>query len=100
MRSMNAGLSGVSTPSRVAESSEGITHEELALAARNHGLPLEALRYDVTPPGLHYVLIHFDIPAAEADEWRLTIGGKVRWPLTLSLRELRSLPASTARVTM
>ena len=25
--------------------------EELPLAARNHGLPLEALRYDVTPPG-------------------------------------------------
>ena len=48
MRSMNADLSGVSTPSRVAESSEGITREELALAARNHGLPLEALRYDVT----------------------------------------------------
>lgn len=97
---MNADLSGVSTPSRVAESSEGITHEELALAARNHGLPLEALRYDVTPPGLHYVLIHFDIPAAEADEWRLTIGGKVRRPLTLDFNTLRSLPASTVRVTM
>src|SRR5438309_2400767 len=100
MVGMDSGIARVSTPGRVAEDSEGITHEELALAARNHGLPLEALRFDVTPPGLHYVLIHFDIPAAEADEWQLTIGGKVRRPLTLDLDTLRSLPASTLRVTM
>jgi len=42
----------------VAEPGEGIGLDELALATRNHGLPLEALRYDVTPPGLHYVLVH------------------------------------------
>ena len=35
---------------------EGITAEELQLAARNHGMPLEALRHDVTPVGLHYLL--------------------------------------------
>ena len=29
-------------------------------------MPLEALRYDVTPTGMHYLLIHFDIPAADA----------------------------------
>ena len=51
----------------------GITLEELALAARNHGMPLEALRYDITPPGLHYLLIHFDIPAADERTWRLEI---------------------------
>jgi len=97
---MDTGIGGVSTPGRVAERSEGITHEELALAARNHGLPLEALRYDVTPPGLHYVLTHYDIPAAEAGEWRLTLGGKVRQPVTLDMDALRSLPAATVRVTM
>jgi hypothetical protein len=37
--------------------------EEVQLAARNHGMPLEALRYDVTALGLHYLLIHFDIPS-------------------------------------
>ena len=41
------------------------TAEEVALAARNRGMPLEALRYDLTPPGLHYLLIHFDIPDAD-----------------------------------
>ena len=40
---------------------EGITQAELGLAARNHALPLEALRHDITPPGLHYLLIHYDI---------------------------------------
>jgi hypothetical protein len=32
------------------------TGEELALAGRNRGMPLEALRHDVTPSGLHYLL--------------------------------------------
>ena len=41
---------------------ERISLEELQLAARNHALPLEALRWDLTPIGLHYLLIHYDIP--------------------------------------
>src|ERR1044071_6330946 len=40
--------------------------EELGLAAINASLPPEALRYDVTPVGLHYTLSHFDIPAIDA----------------------------------
>ena len=48
---------------------------ELALATRNHGLPLESLRYDLTPVGLHYLLIHFDIPQVDAASWRLGISG-------------------------
>jgi len=39
-----------STKSRLADTGEGITADELQLAARNHGMPLEALRYDLTPP--------------------------------------------------
>jgi len=76
------------------------TAEELALAARNSGMPLEALRYEVTPPGLHYLLIHFDIPDADESGWRLEIGGLVSRPLALSLGELKALPAKTLRVTM
>jgi DMSO/TMAO reductase YedYZ molybdopterin-dependent catalytic subunit len=68
---------------------EGITQEELRLAARNHGLPLEALRYDLTPAGLHYLLIHYDIPAVDPDAFRLELGGAVERPLTLSLADLR-----------
>jgi sulfane dehydrogenase subunit SoxC len=73
---------------------------EVQLATRNHGAPLEALRHPVTPPGLHYVLIHFDIPDVDAGTWRFEVGGRVRTPLALSLDELRSRPAVTAPVTM
>ena len=65
----------------------GISLEELQLAARNHGLPLEALRYSITPVGLHYLLIHYDIPAVDAESWTLELGGLVERPATLSLEK-------------
>ena len=76
------------------------TKEELALAARNRGMPLEALRYDVTPAGLHYLLIHFDIPVADPAAWRLELCGLVARPASLALAELRRMPPKTARVTL
>ena len=79
---------------------EGLTREELQLAARNHGMPLEGLRYDVTPIGMHYLLIHFDIPEAEADTWTLELDGLVRSPRSLTLDQLRSRPTVTVPVTM
>ncbi len=63
-------------------------------------MPLEALRYDVTPAGLHYLLIHFDIPDADESRWKLEIGGRVRNRCAISLAELKALPAKTLRVTM
>jgi len=77
-----------------------ISEEELQLAARNHGMPLEALRWPVTPVGLHYLLIHFDIPAVDEATWRLAVGGRVGRELSLSLAELRERPAVTRAVTM
>ena len=79
---------------------EMISREELQLAARNHGMPLEALRYDITPVGLHYLLIHFDIPFVDARDWKLTVTGCVRRELALSLDEVRARPALTVPVTM
>jgi hypothetical protein len=38
-------------PARLAELEEGISDEELQLAARNHSLPLEALRSTSHHPG-------------------------------------------------
>jgi DMSO/TMAO reductase YedYZ molybdopterin-dependent catalytic subunit len=83
----------------VAEASQGIGADELQLATRNHGMPLEALRFDLTPAGLHYVLVHYDIPDA-ARGWRLEVGGAVRSPLALSLEDLRSRPRTTLPVTL
>jgi DMSO/TMAO reductase YedYZ molybdopterin-dependent catalytic subunit len=77
---------------------EGISLEELQLAARNHGMPLEALRWPVTPVGLHYLLIHYDVPVVEPETWRLAIHGARE--LELSLDELRARPAAEHTVTM
>jgi sulfane dehydrogenase subunit SoxC len=82
------------------ETDQGITLQELQLAARNHGMPLEGLRYDVTPLGMHYLLTHFDIPAADGSEWTIHLGGRVRDSLMLTVAELRSRPAVTLTVTM
>jgi sulfane dehydrogenase subunit SoxC len=89
----------VDVPEGIAASDE-ITHEELALAARNHGMPLEALRYDVTPLGMHYLLIHFDVPEADGSTWEVEVGGAVSTPLRLSMQDLIARPSLTQRVTM
>ncbi|ODT16626.1 MAG: sulfite oxidase [Kaistia sp. SCN 65-12] len=77
-----------------------LTPEELQLSARNHSMPIEALRYDITPSGLHYLLIHFDIPMIEPAHWRLSIGGQVARPLELTLDAIRSRPSVTMPVTL
>ena len=79
---------------------EGFSREEIQLAARNHGMPLEALRSPITPTGLHYVLTHYDIPDVDASSWRLRVEGHVRRPLELTLQELRALPSWTLAVTL
>jgi DMSO/TMAO reductase YedYZ molybdopterin-dependent catalytic subunit len=84
----------------VAEPGQEITLEELQLATRNRGMPLEGLRYDITPVGMHYLLIHFDVPDVDASSWRLRIGGLVARPIELTLEDLRSRPARTMPVTM
>src|SRR3954447_10858455 len=83
---------------RIAEPGQGIGLDELALATRNHGMPLEALRYDVTPPGLHYVLTHYDIPAVDPGTWRLEIGGAAERRVWLARDDLQRRPQVTARV--
>jgi len=72
-----------------------ISREELQLAARNHGLPLELLREPITPPGLHYLLTHFDIPHVDEATWRLRVGD-----LELTLDDLRARPRRTLPVTL
>src|SRR3954447_24698650 len=68
--------------------------DELGLAARNHGFPLEMLREPLTPTGLHYLLIHFDIPAIDAATWRLQIGGSAFSLSDLQARERVTLPVT------
>ena len=75
--------------------------EEVRLANRNSGILLEALRHDVTPAGLHYLLNHFDVPyVPDAEQWRVAVSGEVQRPLELSVEEIRQMPARTLRVTL
>ncbi|CAA9514453.1 MAG: hypothetical protein AVDCRST_MAG30-2681 [uncultured Solirubrobacteraceae bacterium] len=76
-----------------------ISEGELRLATRNHGTHLEALAYDVTPIGMHYLLIHYDVPRVDPATWRLEVDGAVERPLSLSLEELTARPAVTSAVT-
>jgi DMSO/TMAO reductase YedYZ molybdopterin-dependent catalytic subunit len=78
----------------------GISLEELQLAARNHGMPLEVLREAVTPIGLHYLLIHYDIPQVDGTSWSLAVDGRVSRELLLDLDALRSLPSHEVVATM
>jgi DMSO/TMAO reductase YedYZ molybdopterin-dependent catalytic subunit len=97
---MSGSLDSVSPPSRVAERDEGIGMDELLLASRNHAMPMEVLRDDVTPVGLHYVLTHYDIPAVSAEDWRLTIDGRVSRRMKLNFDQLKEMPRHTVRVTL
>jgi DMSO/TMAO reductase YedYZ molybdopterin-dependent catalytic subunit len=89
-----------SMPSGTLIAGPDITRDELQLAVRNHSMPLEALHHAITPIGLHYLLIHFDIPVVDPDRWELTIGGRVRNPVRLTLEELKARPASMMAVTL
>ena len=83
------GACSCAVPSGTARRARASPRRSCGLAARNHGLPLEALRHEITPPGLHYLLIHYDIPAVDPAAFRLEVGGAVERPLSLSLDELR-----------
>src|SRR3954466_11609340 len=68
----------------------GVSADELQLAHRNAAMPLEALRHPITPLGLHYLLIHYDIPDVDPAAFRLEVGGAVERPLSLSLDDVRA----------
>ena len=59
------------------------------LAFRCHGFHLEILDRPITPLGSHYLLIHFDIPTLQAEDYAITVGGRVNKELTLTLEDLK-----------
>jgi len=84
----------------VRDVTAAVSMEELQLATRNHGMPLEALRFPITPVGLHYLLIHYDIPTIDPSTWTLRVNGCVDQPLELSLPDLQAMPVATRVLTM
>ncbi len=54
----------------------------------------------VTPNERFYIRSHFPVPAIKPGEWRLQVRGLVRSPLSLSLDDLRKMPAREDVVTL
>ncbi len=79
---------------------EALSGPEHHLATRNHSMPLEALTRPVTPAGLHYLVVHWDIPFLDPDTWRLRVGGAVARPVSLSLHDLLGRTAASVTLTM
>ncbi len=76
------------------------SREEVGIALRNPGMQLEGLRYPITPVGMHYLLIHFDIPIVDLVSYELPVTGRVHSPLRLSLEDIKTRPAVTMPVIM
>ena len=62
-------------------------------------MPLEVLRWPVTPVGMHY-LLSTTTSRWSAREWTLTVDGNVGTPLALALDDVRALPAHEVVATM
>src|SRR3954462_13331195 len=63
----------------------------------NAEAPPEALEIEITPTDLHYVRSNFAVPTHDGT---LEIGGAVERPITLTLDDLRALPARERAVTL
>jgi DMSO/TMAO reductase YedYZ molybdopterin-dependent catalytic subunit len=63
----------------------------------NAEAPPEALAEDITPTDLHYVRSNFALPAHDGI---LAVGGAVANPMTLTLDDLRAMPAIEEAVTL
>jgi DMSO/TMAO reductase YedYZ molybdopterin-dependent catalytic subunit len=66
-------------------------------APYNAEAPPEALVGEITPTGLHYVRSNFALPAHDGT---LEVGGAVANPFTLTLDDLRAMPAHERAVTL
>ena len=62
--------------------------------------PVALLDSFITPNNLFYVRSHMPVPQIDPAGWMLKIGGEVNSPISLSLDELKSLPAVTVTVTL
>jgi sulfite oxidase len=62
--------------------------------------PVSLLNTFITPNEAFYVRSHMPVPQVDAAAWALKIGGEVTSPITLSVDEIRKLPAHTQTVTL
>jgi DMSO/TMAO reductase YedYZ molybdopterin-dependent catalytic subunit len=62
--------------------------------------PVSLLNTWITPNDLFYVRHHMYAAKVDVNEWKLTVGGEVQNPITLTLDELKRAPKHTVTVTL
>jgi sulfite oxidase len=62
--------------------------------------PVSLLNAWITPNDLFYVRHHLYAPNVDVNEWKLTVGGEVQNPITLTLDELKRAPKHAVTVTL
>jgi DMSO/TMAO reductase YedYZ molybdopterin-dependent catalytic subunit len=72
-----------------------------SLRPPDYETPVALLDSFITPNEHFYVRSHLPVPAAlDASSWKLSVEGEVDAPVTLSVADLRALPAHTVTVTL
>src|SRR5262249_7581089 len=67
---------------------------------RNLEFPFERLDSYLTPVESFYIRSHFHAPTIDPEAYRLTLDGAVKKPFSITLNELKSLPAKTIVATL
>src|SRR5260370_30343741 len=57
-------------------------------------MPLEGFSEYITPIDYFFVRTHVPVPTVNVSEWRLQVEGEVTMPLSLTIEDLRRLPAT------
>jgi DMSO/TMAO reductase YedYZ molybdopterin-dependent catalytic subunit len=62
--------------------------------------PLEELDAYITPAELFYIRSHFTVPTPDVGSYRLRVDGAVKYPIVLTLEQLREMPSVTRMATL
>jgi DMSO/TMAO reductase YedYZ molybdopterin-dependent catalytic subunit len=83
------------TPPRLS-SGQAVTRDLIVRSTRPLDLemPLSGFSQYLTPIDSFFVRSHVYTPRVDASQWKLSIGGDVERPLSLTLDELKRLPSS------
>src|SRR3984885_15244183 len=57
---------------------------------RAPGMHLEGMAYPITPIGMHYLLIHYDIPQIDEKTYQVRVDGRGKNELTLDMDYFRT----------
>jgi DMSO/TMAO reductase YedYZ molybdopterin-dependent catalytic subunit len=79
---------------------DNFTVMEVTVKSRCHGHHLEGLTYPITPIGMNYLLIHYNIPEINEATYRVRIEGLVKSSLSLDMTNIRKRPKVTIPATM